>query len=189
VKGAESGRRQAARRDRNRAIGTPQVCVEHADWQRHVHDESGTNTDRPNRHADGTDRQSLRTAAAAHAREWSADGLRLYARAELTCKGDQGMRRVSDSLLGPNGGWTDVRSVDIGGQSFRVRQYRHADDSRVIAWYRSHGTDARRCEGSEREGLATRARGCARRDACPFNLSASASWSAAGMAYRRTSSI
>ena len=60
--------------------------------------------------------------------EWSSDGLRLFARAELTCKGDQGIRRVSGlALLGPNGRWTDVQSVDISGrESFVVRQYRRA---------------------------------------------------------------
>ena len=60
--------------------------------------------------------------------EWSSDGLRLYARAEMTCKADQGLRRVSGlALLGADGRWTDVQSVDISGrESFRVRQYRRA---------------------------------------------------------------
>jgi hypothetical protein len=60
--------------------------------------------------------------------EWSADGLRLFSRAEMTCKTDQGLRRVSGlALLGANGRWTDVQSVDISGrESFRVRQYRRA---------------------------------------------------------------
>jgi hypothetical protein len=63
--------------------------------------------------------------------EWSADGLRLFARAEMTCKTDQGLRRVSGlALLGANGRWTDVQSVDVSGrESFRVRQYRRAVDS------------------------------------------------------------
>jgi uncharacterized membrane protein YgcG len=67
--------------------------------------------------------------------EWSADGLRLYARAELTCKGDQGTRRVSGlAMLGPGGRWTDVQSVDIAGrESFRVRQYRRVgNDGRTL---------------------------------------------------------
>jgi uncharacterized membrane protein YgcG len=61
--------------------------------------------------------------------EWSSDGLRLYARAELTCKGEEGTRRVSGlAMLGPDGRWTDVQSVEIGGrESFRVRQYRRAN--------------------------------------------------------------
>jgi hypothetical protein len=85
--------------------------------------------------ADGTDRPVTEDGCSGTQRaEWSADGLRLYARAELTCKGDQGTRRVSGlAMLGPNGRWTDVQSVDIGGrESFRVRQYRRADDSRVV---------------------------------------------------------
>jgi hypothetical protein len=80
--------------------------------------------------ADGTDRPvSEDSCTGAQRAEWSADGLRLYARAELTCKGDQGTRRVSGlAMLGPDGKWTDVQSVDIGGrESFRVRQYRRAD--------------------------------------------------------------
>jgi hypothetical protein len=36
-------------------------------------------------------------------------------------------------MLGPDARWTDVQSVDIGGrESFRVRQYRRADDTRVV---------------------------------------------------------
>jgi hypothetical protein len=61
--------------------------------------------------------------------------LRLYARAELTCKADPGTRRVSGlAMLGPDGRWTDVQSVDIGGrESFRVRQYRRANDTRIAS--------------------------------------------------------
>jgi hypothetical protein len=84
--------------------------------------------------ADGTDRPITEDNCTGTQRaEWSADGLRLYARAELTCKGDQGTRRVSGlAMLGPNGRWTDVQTVDIGGrESFRVRQYRRAD-TRVV---------------------------------------------------------
>jgi len=66
--------------------------------------------------------------------EWSADGLRLYARAELTCKGDPGTRRVSGlAMLGPDGRWTDVQSVEIDGrEGFRVRQYRRSADERTV---------------------------------------------------------
>jgi hypothetical protein len=84
--------------------------------------------------ADGTDRPVTEDSCTGTQRaEWSADGLRLYARAELTCTGDQGTRRVSGlAMLGPDGTWTDVQSVDIGGrESFRVRQYRRADDMRT----------------------------------------------------------
>jgi hypothetical protein len=78
---------------------------------------------------DGTDRPITEDGCTGTQRaEWSADGFRLYARAELTCKGDQGTRRVSGlAMLGANGRWTDVQSVDIGGrESFRVRQYRRS---------------------------------------------------------------
>jgi len=66
--------------------------------------------------------------------EWSADGLRLYARAELTCKDDQGIRRVSGlALIGPDGRWTDVQAVDVSGrESFRVRKYRRVDGAAVM---------------------------------------------------------
>jgi hypothetical protein len=86
--------------------------------------------------ADGTDRPVTEDSCTGTQRaEWSADGLRIYARAELTCKGDQGTRRVSGlAMLGPDGKWTDVQSVDIGGrESFRVRQYRRADDNRTAS--------------------------------------------------------
>jgi hypothetical protein len=79
--------------------------------------------------ADGKDRPVTEDGCTGTQRaEWSSDGLRLYARAELTCKSDQGLRRVSGlALLGPDGRWTDVQSIDISGrESFRVRQYRRA---------------------------------------------------------------
>jgi hypothetical protein len=79
--------------------------------------------------ADGKDRPITEDGCTGTQRaEWSADGLRLFARAELTCKGDQGTRRVSGlAMLGPDGKWTDVQSVDVGGrESFRVRHYRRA---------------------------------------------------------------
>jgi len=61
--------------------------------------------------------------------DFSKDGLRLFSRAELTCKGDPGTRRVSGfALLGPNATWTDVQSIDLGGRdSYRVRRYRRVD--------------------------------------------------------------
>jgi hypothetical protein len=58
--------------------------------------------------------------------EWSSDGLRLYARAELTCAGDSTPRRVTGlALLAPNGTWLDVQAVQVGGrENVRVRRYR-----------------------------------------------------------------
>ena len=90
--------------------------------------------------ADGMDRPVNEDSCTGTQRaEWSADGLRLYARAELTCKGEQGTRRVSGlAMLGSDGKWTDVQSVDIGGrESFRVRQYRRADDTRTATGIRA----------------------------------------------------
>jgi hypothetical protein len=81
---------------------------------------------------DGTDRPVTEDGCTGTQRaEWSADGLRLYARAELNCKADQGIRRVSGlALIGPDGRWTDVQSVDVSGrESFRVRKYRRAAGS------------------------------------------------------------
>jgi hypothetical protein len=60
--------------------------------------------------------------------EWSEDGLRVFARAELTCAEDRGPRRVSSlALIAPNGQWVDVQAVTIDGrESVRVRRYRPA---------------------------------------------------------------
>jgi hypothetical protein len=79
--------------------------------------------------ADGKDRPITEDGCMGTQRaDWSADGLRLFTRAELTCKGDAGTRRVSGlAMLGPDGKWTDVQSVDVAGrESFRVRHYRRA---------------------------------------------------------------
>ena len=63
--------------------------------------------------------------------EWSADGRRLYSRAELTCGTDTARRRVSTlALIAPNGQWIDVQAVTLEGrESVRVRRYRHAGDA------------------------------------------------------------
>jgi hypothetical protein len=86
--------------------------------------------------ADGKDRPINEDGCTGTQRaEWSADGLRLYAHAELSCKGDQGTRRVSGlAMLGPDGRWTDVQSMDIGGrESFRVRLYRRTDNALIAS--------------------------------------------------------
>ena len=58
--------------------------------------------------------------------EWSEDGLRVFARAELTCAGDKGPRRVSGiALIAPNGEWVDLQAVQLEGrENVRVRRYR-----------------------------------------------------------------
>jgi hypothetical protein len=61
--------------------------------------------------------------------EFSNDGLRLFSRAELTCEGDAGPRRVSGiSLLAVNGMWLDIQAVEIAGrETVRVRRYYRAE--------------------------------------------------------------
>jgi hypothetical protein len=115
-----------------RDAGRPQVCVEtKPDGGATFSTKVGTQTPIVETVVpDGKDRPVTEEGCTGTQRaEWSADGLRLYARAELTCKGDQGFRRVSGlAMLGPDGRWTDVQSVDVSGrESFRVRQYRRMD--------------------------------------------------------------
>jgi hypothetical protein len=61
--------------------------------------------------------------------EFSNDGMRIFSRAELTCEGDPGPRRVAGiSLLALNGTWVDVQAVDIAGrETVRVRRYYRAE--------------------------------------------------------------
>jgi hypothetical protein len=63
--------------------------------------------------------------------EWSRNGIRLFSSAEIRCKGDEGLRRVSGlSLIAPNGDWLDVQTVAIGPrETIRVKRYYRADDS------------------------------------------------------------
>src|SRR4029077_2328175 len=66
--------------------------------------------------------------------EWSRDGQRLFAHAELTCK-DQKPRTVSGlSMIAPNGRWLDIQNVKADGQNtIRVRRYRHISGSEADA--------------------------------------------------------
>ena len=63
--------------------------------------------------------------------EWSKSGLRLFSSAEVTCKGDEGVRRVSGvSLIAPNGDWLDIQTVAVGPrETIRVKRYYRANDS------------------------------------------------------------
>ena len=79
--------------------------------------------------ANGTDRPLSDTDCRGTQRaEWSEDGLRVFAKAELTCEGDRGPRRVSSlALISPTGQWVDLQAVTIDGrESVRVRRYRRA---------------------------------------------------------------
>jgi hypothetical protein len=59
--------------------------------------------------------------------EWSRDGRKLFARAELTCA-TQPRRTVSGlALMTGDNSWLDVQAIEIaGGTSIRVRKYRRA---------------------------------------------------------------
>jgi len=84
--------------------------------------------------ADGTDRPITDADCEGTQRaEWSRNGLRIFMRAELTCKNDKARRRVSGfAMLGADATWTDIQAIDVGGQeSYRVRRYRRADASGV----------------------------------------------------------
>jgi uncharacterized membrane protein YgcG len=84
--------------------------------------------------ADGSDRPITDSDCQGTQRaEWSRNGLRLFVRAELTCKSDPGQRRVSGfAMLGPNATWTDVQAIDAGGrETYRVRRYRRVDAATV----------------------------------------------------------
>jgi len=61
--------------------------------------------------------------------EWSADGQRLYARAELMC-GNEQPRSVSGlAMIAADGSWLDIQSVRVDGRdSTRVRRYRRITD-------------------------------------------------------------
>jgi uncharacterized membrane protein YgcG len=86
--------------------------------------------------ADGSDRPITDADCKGTQRaEWSRNGLRLFVRAEMTCKGEQAARRVSGfAMLGPNGTWTDIQAIDVAGQeSYRVRRYRRADAATASA--------------------------------------------------------
>jgi uncharacterized membrane protein YgcG len=130
--------RDRAPRTQPRDSNRPQVCVEEAPAG------GATFTTRVGTQTpiiqtvipDGKDRTVTEDGCTGIQRaEWSGDGLRLYARAELTCKGDEGMRHVSGlAMLGPDGRWTDVQSVNVAGrESFRVRQYRRTADNLAAA--------------------------------------------------------
>ena len=57
--------------------------------------------------------------------EWSKNGLRLFSSAEISCKGDQGLRRISGiSLIARNGDWLDIQAVTVGErETVRVKRY------------------------------------------------------------------
>jgi uncharacterized membrane protein YgcG len=66
--------------------------------------------------------------------EWSVNGRRVFARAELSCL-DRGKRIVSGlSTMAPGPVWVDVQVVDAGGrESIRVRRYRRSSDQSYVS--------------------------------------------------------
>jgi hypothetical protein len=109
----------------------PRVCVERADAGATFRTTIGDRTPIVQTIvADGTARPITDTdCTGTQSAEWSRDGLRMFSRAELTCKCDAGSRRVSGlGILGANGTWIDVQSIVIDGRdTYRVRRYRRQD--------------------------------------------------------------
>jgi uncharacterized membrane protein YgcG len=80
--------------------------------------------------ADGTRRPITEPGCEGWQRaEWSRNGQRLFARAELVC-GDQTPRTVSGlSTMAPGAIWVDIQVVQMGGrESIRIRRYQRAPD-------------------------------------------------------------
>jgi hypothetical protein len=80
--------------------------------------------------ADGRDRQVTDADCRGTQRaEWSLDGRRLFARADLIC-GRQEPRRISGlAMIAPDGTWLDVQSSRVDSrENLRVRRYRRVAD-------------------------------------------------------------
>jgi len=80
--------------------------------------------------ADGIDRQVTDAECRGTQRaEWSLDGRRLFARADLIC-GRQEPRRISGlAMIAPDGTWLDVQSSRVDSrENLRVRRYRRVAD-------------------------------------------------------------
>ncbi|HKE85849.1 MAG TPA: hypothetical protein VKB50_18945 [Vicinamibacterales bacterium] len=126
---------QAARelpRSRGGTESTPRVCVEPApEGGATFRTTIGTETAiLQTLIADGVERPLTDADCRGTQRaEWSRNGLRLYVRAELTCKDDKAPRHVSGfAMLGPDATWTDVQAIATGDRnSYRVRRYRRAE--------------------------------------------------------------
>jgi hypothetical protein len=61
--------------------------------------------------------------------QWSADGLRLFSRAQVTCDGQAPRTVTGLALMGRDDQWIDVQAVTVEGRdSVRVRRFRPAAD-------------------------------------------------------------
>ena len=130
VRGGEPGAdvRERPLPSRSRAGGGPRVCV-----TRSPDGGARFETTLPGQApvadaivADGTPRPLTDGGCRGTQRaEFSADGLRVFTRAELVCEGDPRPRAASGiSLLTTGGNWLDIRAVTIGGdETVRVRRY------------------------------------------------------------------
>jgi len=111
----------------------PQVCVQPAPGGATFSTRVGTQTPiEQTVIADGSERPMVDNDCRGTQRaEWSRNGRRLFASADLSCANDKGNRRVSGySILGLNGTWTDIQAVDISGQqTVRVRRYRRVAEN------------------------------------------------------------
>jgi hypothetical protein len=88
--------------------------------------------------ADGTPQSMTEASCKGTQRaEWSREGRRLFARAELSCTGQPSRTISGIATLTTDGTWLDVQAMDIEGRpSVRVRRYRRTDGPRQAgaAW-------------------------------------------------------
>lgn len=80
--------------------------------------------------ADGIDRQVTDAECRGTQRaEWSLDGRRLFARADLVCAGQEPRQISGLAMIVPDGTWLDVQSSRVDSrESLRVRRYRRVAD-------------------------------------------------------------
>jgi hypothetical protein len=80
--------------------------------------------------ADGIDRQVTDAECRGTQRaEWSFDGRRLFARADLICGGQEPRRISGLAMIAPDGTWLDVQSSRVDSrENLRVRRYRRVAD-------------------------------------------------------------
>ena len=133
-----AGRLVDAPRDARLPAGAaPRVCVTPADGGARVETSvRGQDVVAQTIVADATERPMEQDGCRGTQRaEWSADGLRFFSHADLTCEGESAPRRLSGvSLLGPNGTWLDIQAIESAtGQSVRVRRYVRASGGQVPA--------------------------------------------------------
>jgi hypothetical protein len=111
----------------------PQVCVTAVAGGAKLTTTVGdTSTSEQTIVADGIDRAVDEAGCRGTQRtEWSQNGLRLFARADLTCAGDPTPRRVSGfAMLASDGTWLDLQAVEMASRdTVRVRRYRRTDAS------------------------------------------------------------